>query len=254
MNNYELLFQEFQKNEISLTKFCKQNNISRKWFTEYIKLKGFKITNKQNETKFNECIFDSIDTEEKAYWLGFIFADGYISFKRYNFEISLALQDIDHLYKFNTFMSHHKNNVKRDHFRCRWSVCNKHLWETLNNLGCVPNKSLILQFPNISIFKNVDLIRHFIRGYVDGDGCISWKDKNHTKYTLSILGTKQFLESINLQLPNLMYLYKPKNKSVYELKSTQKTLMSILNYLYKDSTIYLQRKYDRYLSAVQLSN
>jgi hypothetical protein len=51
-----------------------------------------------------------------------------------------------------------------------------------------------------------------------------------------------------------MYLYKPKNKSVYELKSTQKVLLSILNYLYKDSTIYLQRKYDRYLSAVQLSN
>ena len=67
----------------------------------------------QNKTKFNENIFDCIDTEEKAYWLGFIFADGSIrSNGSFIFELSLKGSDINHLHKFNTFMGHIKDNVK----------------------------------------------------------------------------------------------------------------------------------------------
>lgn len=118
------------------------------------------IINKQNRVKFNEHIFDVIDTEEKAYWLGFIFADGSISSNpikgekkaRYVFEISLKGDDSYHLEKFNKFMEYDGNNVKVSNSkcggklfkRCRWMIANKHLWETLNSYGCVPNKSLTL--------------------------------------------------------------------------------------------------------------
>lgn len=102
-------------------------------------------------------------------------------------------------------MEHNKDNVKIgkvtcnnvECFRCRWSVTNKHLWSTLNNLGCVPNKSLILTFPSIDIFKNKDLIRHFIRGYFDGDGCFSrtfYKDEVFPK--CSFLGTYEFISMV----------------------------------------------------------
>ncbi|MGM9535052.1 MAG: hypothetical protein ACI3VR_07355, partial [Intestinibacter sp.] len=68
---------------------------------------------KWNRPKFNEHIFDVIDTEEKAYWLGFIFADGYIGSTPlepnkksvYNFELSLKLEDTSHLEKFKSFIS-----------------------------------------------------------------------------------------------------------------------------------------------------
>lgn len=59
--------------------------------------------------------------------------------------------------------------------------------------GCVPNKSLILKPPKI----DNELINHFIRGYFDGDGCVSFNSKTKV-YAVCILGTKEILEYIIL--------------------------------------------------------
>lgn len=174
---------------------------------------GVTIINRQNQIRFNENIFDTIDTEKKAYWLGFIYADGYIDStpleenkkSTYKFEISLKASDAGHLHKFNEFMEHNKDNVKIGSvmcnktkcFRCRWYVTNKHLWNTLNNYGCTHRKSLTLKFPDSNIFNEESLIRHFIRGYFDGDGCFSrtfYKDKVFP--CCSFLGTYEFLKVI----------------------------------------------------------
>lgn len=84
---------------------------------------GITIVNKQNMCKFNEHIFDNIDTEEKAYWLGFIFADGYISSlnAKYKnvFELSLSIKDLNHIKKFNSFMEYNGENTYLDNYRCR---------------------------------------------------------------------------------------------------------------------------------------
>ena len=204
------------KKGISLTKLAKQFHTSREYLSKHLKELGVEIINRQNETKFNENVFDIIDTEEKAYWLGFIYADGYISSSplnpnkksRYAFELSLSAKDTEHLYKFNKFMGSNKDNVKiskvkvnnKEFTRCRWSIVNKHLWFTLYKLGCIPNKSLILKFPKLSIFLNPkNLVKHFVRGYIDGDGCISYIKTNpkdiNSNYSpsVSILGTKDFL-------------------------------------------------------------
>ena len=111
-------------------------------------------------------------------------------------------------------MEHTNNNVKlgktscnnKEFKRCRWGVTNKHLHTNLSILGCTPRKSLILQFPKDSIFKESkqyskkELIRHFIRGYFDGDGCISftYANKFHTKYSpiALIVGTEKFLKQL----------------------------------------------------------
>ena len=81
-------------------------------------------------------------------------------------------------------------------YRCRWIIYNIHLHEKLKSYGCTPKKSLTLQFPDESIFKSKDLIRHFIRGYWDGDGCLTWADKEHRVANISVLGTENFLNSI----------------------------------------------------------
>ena len=84
---------------ISLTKLSKEYKIDRRTLSSYLKRVGITIVNRQNICKFNEHVFDNIDSEEKAYWLGFIFADGYISSQEgnYNFEISLKGSDKEHL-------------------------------------------------------------------------------------------------------------------------------------------------------------
>lgn len=261
--SYEEALIKFQESNLSVSKFCKQHKISMKWFLIYLNKHGIFVENKQNAVKFDETIFDSIDTEEKAYWLGFIFADGYISSltdnskHNYNFELSLKGSDINHLNKFNTFMKHIKNNVSLGKVscngkiceRCRWGIRNKHLWTTLNSYGCVPNKSLILKFPDKSIFKSEDLIIHFIRGYFDGDGCLSYADKKHSRVAFSLLGTEHFLSGCNKYFGNIYSLRKEVRKNLYVLSASgnkNSKAFDFVNSLYKDAHIYLDRKFERY--------
>lgn len=261
--SYKEALEKFKESNLSVTQFCKQNHLSMKWFLIYLNKHGVFVENKQNIVKFNEHIFDSIDTEEKSYWLGFIYADGFISSLKensksnYQFELSLSANDVSHLDKFNVFMEHITNNVHINNVtcngkickRCRWSVRNKHLWETLNSYGCTPNKSLTLKFPNKSVFKSEDLIRHFIRGYFDGDGCLSYADKEHKTIAFSILGTKEFLSSCNKYLNNMYIIRKETRKNLYVLgcagRKKSKAFLFI-NYLYDNAHIYLDRKFDRY--------
>lgn len=70
--DFEKLAFEFQTTNISLTKMAKREETTRQTLAKYFKEMGIEIINKQNQTKFNEHVFDSIDTEEKAYWLGFM--------------------------------------------------------------------------------------------------------------------------------------------------------------------------------------
>ena len=250
--DWEKLAFEFQTTQISLTEMGKREKVDRRTLAKHFKELGIKIVNKQNRSKFNEHIFDQIDSEEKAYWLGFIFADGYISSSPlrknvksiYQFELALGLKDRKHLEKFKKFMEYEIDLII-DSYRCRFVLSNKHLWTTLNNYGCTPNKSLTLQFPNIS----ENFIRHFIRGYFDGDGCITRYVHTHiVSPHVELLGTKCVLENV-LKYSNTEAIFR------HDHRHSDKTLflcwnkeqsIKFINYLYQNSSIYLDRKYKLY--------
>ena len=261
---YRNLANEFLNSPISLTKMAKREGTTRQTLAKHFRELGVEIVNKQNRLKFDSTVFDSIDTEEKAYWLGFIWADGYISSdplkntSRYIFEISLKGSDKPHLDKFNKFMKHENankvtiENAKCGNIickRCRWYVANKHLWETLNSYGCTPQKSLTLKFPDEGIFKSKDLIRHFIRGYFDGDGCFT-RHAYHTIVSpaISFLGTKDFLDKI-IKYTNIEANYRHDHKHsefTWILEYHKEPGIELVNYLYDNCTIYLDRKYKLY--------
>lgn len=219
---------------------CKKLNIS--------------IPNYHNALKFNNTVFDCINTEEKAYWLGFLYADGNVHTTSNIVSLSLKKTDREHLVKFKTFLEA-QTNIKdssimvnnKQYEISKISVCNKHFKETLINLGCVPKKSLILTFPNLSIFENKELVYDFIRGYVDGDGCLTFSKNG--RLNLNILGTKEFLEGICQMFPE-------KFASVHKVKRLKTNVWTISNCgqnaddvtykLYSKATIYLNRKYDRF--------
>lgn len=150
------------KLERSLTKIGKKYGVKRQTLSKRLKLQGYEVINYQNRLRFNEHIFDIIDTEEKAYWLGFLFADGCILEKEKRFQMNLSIRDIDHMKKFQKFLNLETEPLEDGPF-CRMSIRNANIWQQLNDKGCVPNKSLILDFPNKNIFKDENLIRHFIR-------------------------------------------------------------------------------------------
>tara|TARA_R110000868_G_scaffold99024_1_gene272583 strand:+ start:13013 stop:13945 length:933 start_codon:yes stop_codon:yes gene_type:complete len=218
----------------------------------------------------NENFFDIIDTEENAYFLGLMYADGnnYIN-KHHNYEISIKLQAQDKiiLEKFRDLISpNSKIKIAVDkstpnlHYRLK--VNSKKISEQLCNLGCVPNKSLILQFPTFIPNK---LIPHFIRGYSDGDGSIYKKQPTETgyiNYCWQITSTIMFNTYIKnilekeLQIHFSQSLSRPKTNNITTTLSVGGNIqvMKALDWLYKDATIYLPRKYDKYIEFKNYSS
>ena len=254
ITNFETDIIEPWKQGESLNSLSKRFNTTKSFLSKQLKSLGYQVNNTQTQINFDDTVFDSIDTEEKAYWLGFIWADGNIkttSKTCYRLTINLKLEDLDHLEKFNKFTKHTKYNIKIDKIKnvCSWYACSKHLWETLNNYGCTPRKSLTLKFPDESIFKSRDLIGHFIRGYFDGDGCISYERyKNGIVMRCSLLGTMDFVEGIKqyTKLENILVQLRHNKNYYFNLKLTNNESKYFASLIYDNAVIYLNRKYLRY--------
>jgi len=183
IDKYNKILEIYLCGEQSLIKLCSKFKVSRGKITKYFKEMNIPIVNKQNEARMDESIFEIIDTEEKAYWFGFMCADGYNSIDNC-IEFKLSIIDYDHLDKFCKFIKYTgniKTGVASDKAFCRVSFRNKKISKDLRNLGCLSPKSLSLKFPT---YKEVpkDLMRHFIRGYIDGDGYISLSDSNKPRF------------------------------------------------------------------------
>lgn len=122
--------------------------------------------------------------------------------------------------------------------------------KSCNNLihwGCVPNKTKVIQLPNL----REDLYRHFIRGFFDGDGCLSIDSKlYHCRFDLTS-ASKVFLEQLRPIITNIALtnggLNKEKLYDVWHLQYSGKQVVQILDWLYSNTTLYLKRKYEKYL-------
>lgn len=247
---------ELANQGLSATEIAKILGVWRQ--TVYYKLKkiGRNIPNYHNSLKFDNTMFDTIDTEEKAYWLGFLMADGYVSSNSNTVELSLKESDSNHLEKFNNFLKR-SNPIKiskikiegKEYSRCRCAVTDKHFHDRLIELGCTPQKSLTLKFPNKNIFAGKGLIRHFVRGYVDGDGCLSYTKTG--RLVVEIIGTKEFLKEIISLYPNYFKktFYKDKRRlssNTYFIACSCSNADKFASILYDKSNIYLDRKYERF--------
>ena len=197
---------------------------------------------------FDLNFFETIDTEEKAYWLGFMYADGYVN---YNGLVSINLQekDKDHLYKFKETLKAYSTELKYNSRSKSYNISLRSvkMSSDLIKLGCKQKKSLTLLFPKESQVPK-DLLHHFMRGYFDGDGCICVTEKTNT---FSLLGTFDFIDKyydeVLLNTGDTKHsLYKKNN--VYELAiSKPKSIDKIYEYLYKDASVFLERKKEKFL-------
>lgn len=210
--------------------------------------------------------FETIDSEEKAYWLGYLYADGCIMKRHKNsFITKLCSIDFEHIEKFKqSLQSNHKIHYFQPssiNYNNKIYCCQKvseirinsyKLANDLIKLGCVSRKSLILEFPNYNQVPEY-LMKHFIRGYFDGDGAILFKE--NFDYRMTFLGTYNFLFKLNLFLGQNGFDYQKIRKTVskiYEIKyTTRNRLIKFINYLYKDAVLYLDRKYNK---AIELLN
>lgn len=238
----------------------------------YFKKKGWprlqrKDYNFKTEYIVNQSFFNEINTEEKAYILGFICADGHIDSKNYRINITLQDQDFKLLEDIREAMqSNHpikrgivknnpyKNTENKILHQCSISINGKELVTPLIQIGIAGNKTYSL---NSSIMNYVPkyLVRHFLRGYFDGDGCISWdkRYKSGNKSTIHVAGNLDFLEnSFNKYFPTncTLRLYKKSTKCYDYTIQDKKQVLKFLAFLYNDAKIYLERKYNLYKYAM----
>lgn len=211
----------------------------------------------------NEHYFDKIDTEAKAYILGFICADGHVAENRICIE--LAQQDLDILNKISNCLNSnspikeflvenpYKFSSRKLLGKAKISFNSKYMVSVLRQYGLQSSKTYSL---NSSVLKVVPkkLIRHFLRGYFDGNGNVMFGKRyaSGKKYNVNVCGNQEFLlNTFQKYFPsnNKMY-YDKKSVQCYVWKiSSKDKVIEFLNYLYENATIYLNRKYNIYLSA-----
>ena len=195
----------------------------------------------------NQDFFKEINSEEKAYWLGFIYADGNIY--KNTIQISLAQKDIELLEKFKTNISssHPIFHIKKTN-SVRLAIYSPDLCRQLSVLGCMERKTFLIRFPNESAVPE-KFSSHFMRGYFDGDGCVIEKNKR-----FSIISCREFIEKFLEKLNektglNKTTLIKNSVSNVFSFSYSGKfNLTKIYDFLYKDATIFLNRKRDIFLN------
>jgi intein/homing endonuclease len=200
---------------------------------------------------FNDDYFETIDTEDKAYFLGLLFADGNVYTARYRVQITLANEDAYILQAFATAIGYTgKMYIDREKYS-KLILPSKKMCADLTKLGCTPNKSLTLQFP--TEVPN-ELMHHFIRGYFDGDGHIS-KDKKlkNPYYHINITSSKSFMDTLkeilltnSVKTGTLYKRYKDREQSAYTTFVLNKSAKQFIEYIYKNASLFLTRKHNIY--------
>ena len=249
--------------KLSTSQIAKKYNCKKSSVYRILKLNGVKlrtISESQRKYDIGQSFFDVIDTEEKAYVLGFLYADGTNNPIKGRFQIGLAIYDRDILEKIRIALKSNAPlkikkgyNIKGSNYvgspTATLYINNKKLSQKLNDLGVIHNKTYVLEFPD---FIPDNLLRHFIRGYFDGDGSCTIGKRNKMK--VSIASTKNFLEGIKKVCESknwTVHIYSKKGVNsaigIFEICGKD-SVKGFLDWIYKDAMIFSKRKYDRYYS------
>jgi len=223
----------------------------------------------QRKYDLNELYFDDINSQEKAYFLGILYADGCNSTELNLIRLVLSAQDIDLLkrltkliYKEDRPLAFRKGKEFIDKqsgkiYQRKDSYClsiqHKHTSMKLNEYGLVKAKSLKLKFPDC-VSRN--LIQHFIRGYFDGDGTVGITIEK--QLNVSILGTEQFCSTLKCIIKKHLGI----NSSICHTKKGSKIKQLVIHgnlvgrkfmdWIYNDSQIHLDRKYTKYQDILNI--
>lgn len=240
----------------TITKFLKENNIKRRRVADYIKLYNKSYQNLRTYT-LNENYFDEIDTSNKAYILGFLYADGYNDEKNGSITVALNSKDryvLEHILsecgsnakiKEKTVKSFEKYKASQ---MVEVKLHSKKMSRDLTKWGCMQNKTYKITFPD---FLSENLYSHFIRGYFDGDGCI-YRYQQGIGVGVSFVSNLNFLKGLTKFLCETLCL---EEKSIKSIKTvgvvnfySEKDITAFYNYIYENSCFHLSRKFERFQS------
>lgn len=224
LNTYEIA-EILKRSPTSVQRFLKKQGYS-------LKKNGYKRRKQKytlNLTKFQT------NSEFSDYWAGFIAADGciYKGSGQKRVIINIAIKDKNHLEKFDVgypVRITKRNSVVID-------IPSDILAENLESkYNITESKTKTLKYPNLENHS------HFIRGYFDGDGGFHLKEGKYL--SAYIIGTESFLTKLAEHLPCKVSIYPIKGTYMHTLEISRKPveMKLFIDFLYKDSSIYLERK------------
>lgn len=218
----------------------------------------------------DEHYFDNIDANNKAYILGFLYSDGSNNLHKSTVSISLQEEDKDILESMRQEMNSEKQlvflNYSNKHdfgytYKNQYQLLmySSHMSKTLASKGVIQNKSLKVTFPE---WLDKQYYSHFIRGVYDGDGSIyrGYRNENNQPITVTITATEEFCLSLKEICRDILGI----NAGIYDASchngitkvftlSGRNVAKIFLDWIYTDSELFLQRKYDRYINYYNIA-
>jgi len=190
----------------------------------------------------NESYFRSIDTEEKAYWLGWIMADGCISLYNGQYSLKLHISIMDKVL-IDSFLvaidSSNKTKFKPEMGNGSYyvSLTSRVMIEDLIKLGVVERKTGLEHIPEEIPHS---LIKDFLRGFFDGDGIT-----DISRCRSGFVSSVKMLNQIQLILGTSQKIHVANNSTAFYFLGGIKFSEELFLFLYKDASIFLNRKYER---------
>jgi hypothetical protein len=248
----------------SMQKMADKLQISVDSVYKYMKLYGIQYApHYQGLYDCNENIFRN-ETPEAFYLAGFIAADGSLQKRKYSkiLKITLAKKDRSHLEKIKILLqSNHpikeyyvkpSKLIKKTGMCAEIQIVSNNIFDDLSKFNIVPNKTFKYLMPDWLIPH--PLINHFMRGYFDGDGTITYcglgKNRTVKQMLFSVLGTKRFINeyknilALNANLNDAKII---KQDNVYRISYSGNNIVKrIYDFLYNETTIHLDRKENKF--------
>lgn len=213
----------------------------------------------------NEHYFDKIDTPNKAYILGLLYADGYNNTSIHAVRLKLQkedkriLEDISKEIEYTGPLTLDKRSEDNINWKdiCILDIRSAYMSNILNKLGMCQNKSLILQFPD---WLDEGLYSHFIRGYFDGDGSVYCHERK-MNWNVSVVSTKSFCNSIKSIIEDTIGVHVHiridgrRNDITSDIRiGGNRQVLKFLDWIYNDADLKIERKYKKYQQLVDYYN
>lgn len=244
----------YYQNGESIIEVAKYLNINYAAAWARLKVAGVVSKNKK-PIRSNTLIkdyFKEIDCYHKAYFLGFIKADGYIDHNRNRFALRLQERDKVILQRFcdtlnlpqerlNTiiYSNDRKNHSENRQNNIELAITHN---EFVSYFKDVKYKSILDKIPE-------EFCYHFIRGYFDGDGSINYRDLSKKQYTANIMGSPNddhMLQYIKKYFPDFRQYVDDRSNLPLLQTSNKKLILDFANKVYANSLIYLPRKKEKF--------
>lgn len=235
---------------ISITAAAKELGVNKKGLTRDLKEKYGYSPLHDGKKRINDNYFNVIDSHEKAYWLGFLIADGHVS-DNGKIEFCQSDERKECVEKFKKALgSQHKVAKHKDAWRI--SFQSPQMAQDLNSLGLTSNKSYDASIPDIP----KEFLPSLLRGFFDGDGCIYIRKKDNHAIVEFTAASRRILEQIQEHLSLLGIQSGIYNTNVGRSANDNWSFMvscryaaMFLNYIYKHSNPETREyhKYNKYL-------